>query len=280
MSSTALTIKKIPFVRLLIFLMVGIIMQWYLQFSIASLLIAGCVCLLLIILFYFLPSSKKFMLRWFQGIVILFLFGVAGAIITYTKDIRHHQNWVGKVYLKGSLVKATIEEPLVNKDKSYKALASVDAIKTNGIWKSAEGKILVYFKKDSTAPFINYGSQIIFKKPLQIITNSGNPGAFDYNRFCLFQDVQHQVFLQTNDFKILPDNNGNWLTQLLFNIRNSAIAALQKNIPNEKEQGVAEALLIGYRDDLDKSLVQAYSNTGVVHIIAPATPNKNNITMP
>ena len=30
----------------------------------------------------------------------------------------------------------------------------------------------------------------------------------------------------------------------------------------------AEALLIGYTQDLDKDLVQAYSNTGVVHIIA------------
>src|SRR5207253_4202039 len=34
------------------------------------------------------------------------------------------------------------------------------------------------------------------------------------------------------------------------------------------EAGVAEALLIGYRNHLDKDLVQAYSNTGVVHIIA------------
>ena len=34
------------------------------------------------------------------------------------------------------------------------------------------------------------------------------------------------------------------------------------------ELGIAEALLIGYTHDLDKDLVQAYSNTGVVHIIA------------
>jgi competence protein ComEC len=26
--------------------------------------------------------------------------------------------------------------------------------------------------------------------------------------------------------------------------------------------------LIGYKDDLDKTLVQSYSNTGVVHVIA------------
>jgi competence protein ComEC len=44
---------------------------------------------------------------------------------------------------------------------------------------------------------------------------------------------------------------------------------LRKYIKNDDETlGIAEALLIGYKNDLDKDLVQAYSNTGVVHIIA------------
>jgi competence protein ComEC len=46
------------------------------------------------------------------------------------------------------------------------------------------------------------------------------------------------------------------------------IKILRQFITGSKEQGFAEALLIGYKDDLDKNLVQAYSNTGVVHIIA------------
>ena len=46
------------------------------------------------------------------------------------------------------------------------------------------------------------------------------------------------------------------------------LSILRKNIKGEKELGLAEALLIGYKDDLDKTLVQSYSNTGVVHVIA------------
>ena len=99
-------------------------------------------------------------------------------------------------------------------------------------------------------------------------TNNGNPGAFDYNRYCLFQDITYQVFLRKDQYFVLADKNRNWLQQKLFEIRNSTIQTLQHYITGEKEQGVAEALLIGYRNDLDKDLVQAYSNTGVVHIIA------------
>src|SRR5262245_60738277 len=50
--------------------------------------------------------------------------------------------------------------------------------------------------------------------------------------------------------------------------RTKVLNILRANIKGEKELGLAEALLIGYKNDLDKTLVQSYSNTGVVHVIA------------
>ncbi|MBL0134908.1 MAG: hypothetical protein IPP79_13420 [Chitinophagaceae bacterium] len=44
------------------------------------------------------------------------------------------------------------------------------------------------------------------------------------------------------------------------------VGIIKKYIPSKKEAGLAEALLIAYKDDLDKTLVQSYANTGVVHI--------------
>src|SRR5215203_2645450 len=66
----------------------------------------------------------------------------------------------------------------------------------------------------------------------------------------------------------MPGNNKAPVQNFLFETRDGVINILRKFIPGEKEQGLAEALLIGYKDDLDKNLVQAYSNTGVVHVIA------------
>jgi competence protein ComEC len=54
----------------------------------------------------------------------------------------------------------------------------------------------------------------------------------------------------------------------LFNTKTYILKTLRTYIKGEQETSVAEALLIGYRDDLDRDLVQAYSNTGVVHVIA------------
>jgi len=109
---------------------------------------------------------------------------------------------------------------------------------------------------------------LIITKPLQEIKNSGNPGGFDYKRYSLFQGITHQVFLKENEFKILPNTNKNFFQQFLNKSRVKVLSILRKNIIGEKELGLAEALLIGYKDDLDKTLVQSYSNTGVVHVIA------------
>ncbi len=46
------------------------------------------------------------------------------------------------------------------------------------------------------------------------------------------------------------------------------ISVLDKYLGDEDESAIAKALLIGYKVDLNKDLVQAYSNAGVVHIIA------------
>lgn len=54
----------------------------------------------------------------------------------------------------------------------------------------------------------------------------------------------------------------------MFVFRAYILQTIRKYVKGEMETSIAEALLIGYRDDLDRDLVQAYSNTGVVHIIA------------
>ena len=127
---------------------------------------------------------------------------------------------------------------------------------------------MLYFRKDSSKPNVHYGSQIILLKKVTSIVNAGNPGAFNYERYCSFQDIHYQAFLSDNDFTILPTEQTSWFANVLINIRTSVLEILKKNIKSQDELSIAEALLIGYRDELDRELVRAYSNTGVVHIIA------------
>jgi competence protein ComEC len=261
-------LKKIPFARLLAALIAGIILQWYFHVSVASAIIIAVAAVCLLVIFTWLPASKKFRFGWARGCLILILFACSGIAVTWMQNIQHHENWYGKFYEPGEMIMATIQEPLIQKTNSYKALADVSAVFQDKKPVKTQGRILLYFRKDSTLSRLKYGKPIFFTKPIQPIQSNGNPAALDYNRYCLFQNITGQVFLSTGDFKISHDDHVNKVQQLLFEIRDWALHVMQKNIHTSKELGIAEALLLGYRNDLDKDLVQAYSNTGVVHIIA------------
>lgn len=265
---TAYVWSKAPFIRLLVSLIAGIILQWQFQFSFNFLLRSSVFCFIIIVAYQFLSLKAKYKFRVFNGIFIFLLIAFAGAVIVWLKDVRNNSNNILHHYKDGSFVAVTIEEPLIEKSNSYKALASVNCIYADNICKPTEGKIILYFKKDSSVKNLHYGSQIVFKKTLQQIKNAGNPGSFDYKRYSLFQGITYQVFLLPADFENLPTENKDQFRQFIFNCRNRVITTLQKFIKGSKEQGLAEALLIGYKDDLDKNLVQSYTNTGVVHIIA------------
>ncbi|MEP6682936.1 MAG: ComEC/Rec2 family competence protein [Parafilimonas sp.] len=260
--------KKIPFLRLTIALITGIIFQWYLQVTVLAIVIYAITVLILLIVFQILPESKKFLFAWMRGILFLLLFFAVGMFATWQQNIHNNQNWYGSIYKPGDNILVTVQEPLVEKPNSYKALATVSAVCKNYNWLHSTGNILVYFKKDSAKPALHYGSEIIIKNAIQPIQNSGNPAALNYNRYCLFQNITGQTFLASKDYVPRSTENINTVQKVLFGVRDWALSTLKQNIHSPKELGIAEALLIGYRNDLDKDLVQAYSNTGVVHIIA------------
>jgi len=265
---TAYFWAKAPFVRLLFALIAGIVLQWHLQFSFSFLTGLAIAIFVSSVLYFFIPVSIKYRLSALNGLLNKFLIAVLGGMLVWINDIRNNDYWVGKTYVDSSYVIATITEPLVEKTNSFKALATIDRLYLKNRLYNSRGNIILYFKKDSSVKSLSYGCQVIFNKALKEIKNSGNPGSFDYKRYSLFQGITHQVNLSTNEFEILPNQNKTWFRQYIFNCRSWVIGTLKKFIHGEKEQGLAEALLIGYKDDLDKNLVQSYTNTGVVHIIA------------
>ena len=264
-----ISLKSVPAARLLLAFIAGIVLQWYAALPLTFIFATGVAVLMLSISFFFLSEYKKYTGQWVQGLLILLLFTVGGALLTYVNNIQHQPYWFQHNYTKNTIIIATIDEPLVAKPNSYKAVASVTAVQNNRTIQPAKGNILIYFKKDSTLTNrIGYGTQIAFAKAVQPIQNTGNPGGFDYERYLLFQGVTSQVYLPAADYVVLPQKDASSFQIFLQQTRAHVINTLQQFIPGKKEQGVAEALLIGYRNDLDKQLVQSYSRTGVVHIIA------------
>jgi competence protein ComEC len=260
--------KESPFFRLVIPLLAGITCQWYWPFNLLFLWLLFAFSILALWLFAALPLSGQYHARWYNGAWLHALLFATGGLLLFYQDIRYQKLNITNVYTAGKVVLVTIEEPLSEKKQSYKTIASVQAVRWGHSISKASGKILLYFQQDSAAQHLHYGNQLLLYKALQPIKNTGNPGCFDYQRYCTFQGISYQVYLKRGDYIALKIENENLFRKYLLSTREKIVALLKKYIPGPKEAGLAEAMLIGYKDDLDKSLVQSYSNTGAVHIIA------------
>lgn len=262
--------KKAPFLRVLVPVILGIIAGYYLKLNIHVIIILSIILIASFIILNTLPLAYRFKLQALNGIIVTAFIINAGSFLVWNKDIRNHSNWYGNHYSSSSYIVATISEPPVEKNKSYKALVNVDAVINHDSIYKTTGKLLLYFAKDSGVNNIAYGNRVLFKKNLKQIKNSGNPAAFNYARYCAFQQIFQQCYLKQNDWILLKEKNINPYKKIIFTTRNFIIGIINKYIPDNDESSVAKALVIGYKVDLDKDMVQAYSNAGLVHLIVIA----------
>lgn len=262
--------KKTPFIRLLVPFIAGIMLQSYIGFSLPVIIITIVSFTIAFFLFRLFPFALRFKWKALQGLMLNMMLLGLGLLITWQKDIRHDANWYGNNYHDSDYLVIRINEPLTEKPKSFKTEVYIEAVIHDDSVIHCKGKLLVYLSKDSIAQQLRYGDKILIHKDLQAIKNSGNPGAFDYKQYLLFRGITSQVYLNRDEFVVLKEKNEEWLDKFLFSIREKVINTIHKYVPGEKEQGLAEAILIGYKDDLDKNLEQSYINTGVVHIIVIA----------
>ncbi len=178
--------------------------------------------------------------------------------------------------LQQSVYLLRLNETPVEKKASWKAEASILAINTGKELPAPVLKVLLYFRKPLTDDLIKVtkshlpheGEMIFVTRRLDPITNPPGLGSFDYKKYCALRHIHYQVFLGPGEYRTTGLGQASQLNQILDLVRNRVLNILRFYIPGKREAGMAEALLIGYKGDLDKMLVQSYSLTGVVHIIA------------
>ncbi len=166
-----------------------------------------------------------------------------------------------------SYYKAIITRFADEKARSWKIEARVLAINTGG-WESKGGKVILYFsKKDFPEPFI-YGDVLLIKGSPQKPQPPGNPGEFDYRRFLTAKNIFHQHYLIGEEVIKINHSPPNKVMAFAIRGREWAENTLNEFVNGEREQAIASALVLGVTDGLDNDLLNAYSATGSMHVLA------------
>ena len=265
-----------PFTRLLFPLIIGIVTCYYVLHGIitnehinAALYIAVGISIAGLLAIAQLSNFKKFRYRFIQGVLVQIIFTCLGiAIMQNTLQARTTETALLAARKNGTVYIMRITEALQLKNKTYKTAAIIESIGHAQQEIKTNIKIIVHVAVDSSSnhiPVITAGSYIATAIPPSLVPDTHNPGGFNYKVWLFRNEITHQLYLSKGSWTLLPSKKSKRYLQIL---QQKIRTILQQNITGTQEKAVAAALLIGYKQDIDSDLMKAYSNTGVIHVIA------------
>lgn len=260
-------LKEAPFLRLLLPFVAGIFLSQKITLPVNASVTAMFLVLPVILVYNNIKGVSRYYVRSFAGLLLFTQIFLLGSVLYSLHDIRQNKNWFGSRLSEAEQILICVEEPPIARDKTFKANAAVRAIYTRGKMQAATGKFILYFPRGDSTLSIRYGSMLLVPPTFLPVTNSGNPGAFDYAAYCRLQNIYHQTFLRSNEYSVLTETDKRSFRHFLFASQAKIVEILERFIGG-KEAGLAEALLIGYKNNLDKSVLQQYSETGIIHVVA------------
>lgn len=255
--------KTTPMLRLVLPLVAGIVLCHFFSGVFWNyLLLAGCIL-----------TSTAFLVAYryplYFGLSLGFLWVAIGGFLYFHSWSYNQKAFIGDIYSPGSICLVKLLEPLDAKPKSWRSIGAVQVYDSaSQTWQPLAGKVILYFSKENFSDSVGLGTHLLIKKPLQIIKNSGNPGSFDYVFYAASNDWYYQIYLQRSEYKILTTHTALGWQHWPYVGRQYLLSILKEYIPHAKTLGVAEALLTGYRNNMDKELAWQYAATGVSHVIA------------
>ncbi len=265
-----------PFTRLLFPLVTGILTCNYLLHGIFintlinyALYAAAGISIAGLFIIAQLSNFKKYRYRIIQGLLLQIVFVCLGiSVMQNTLQARDNEVALLAAHKNGVVYIMRLTEPLQLKNKTYKTVAIIENMGTAQQAIKTRIKIIIHFALDSSRVSITHltaGNYIATTIQPSLVPDTHNPGGFNYKVWLFRNEITHQLYLAKGSWVLLPSQKSK---QYLRELQQKIRTRLQQNIIGKQEKAVAAALLIGYKQDIDSNLMKAYSNTGVIHVIA------------
>ncbi|KEQ30136.1 hypothetical protein N180_06285 [Pedobacter antarcticus 4BY] len=147
--------------------------------------------------------------------------------------------------------------------------AMVKSIEKEGRRTKASGRILIKIKPiKMRLSDLSFGQLLWAPGNYELTAGPLNPGMFDYKKWLARKKVHHQYLIEEKDVLLLNQRAGNKLLSHAVEWRKKQVDLYRKLLVKKDAVDVASTLILGYRAELDRALVSAYSRTGTIHVLS------------
>ena len=260
---------EIPFVRLLIPQVIGIVVGLLLPgrglMEAAFIAIFSGLCLLILSLIFY--KNRLYRHRWICGLLLQFILLSTGVFFTIRSADIFNKNYFSH-HRSDVLIVTVKNEPLFSGD-ILRFEAFVDqSIKGNKA-KAVSGKLLIALKSDSVRRLhIAYGDRLLIPSRYYDVDPPFNPAEFDYQGYLKSKQIYKQTFVKQQDIKILSRQSASKITAFAFAFRQRMVEKFYTYLEDKDAAAMASTLILGYRSNLSKEVISAYSRTGTMHVLS------------
>ena len=258
----------IPFIRLLVPFVLGVFVSLYLPLNVLVLYFVLIFCLVS----YFLFNTKRKSVQLYKsqiyiGILVSLLFFVLGYLRTFYHNEQTQPNYfAGKIAPRN--LELVVDDGIIEKVKFYRCYAKViGVLDSSKHYTSSKGSILFYLRKGQGISKPEVGNHYLVNSKFTEIPSPANPEEFDYKRYLSYHNIYFQLFADSSN-SVKSNITTTSIYRNACRLRDNTLAILKKNIHDIQALGVAEALLMGYKDDLDPNITAAFMRTGTLHVLA------------
>jgi len=246
-------LHRIPFFRLLMPLLAGIVIQYYLYINFWS-IIPLLLGLVIMLLSYFINPRKQHKFRWLFGCgLFLFLFST-GIFTTFLRQLNTAFIFpeINQAY------KCTVID--IPQKKAATIAYKVELEDSNK-------KIVCYIPIDSLNPILDIGDKFVFFSQIERFKSLGNPGEFDYAAYMFNRGYAGYTFVRTGRWNKTEDISSN-IGLVGIKVRQCILHFYDSLQLSNDEKAILSALTLGYKDTLSDDLKQSFQSTGTSHILA------------
>ena len=145
--------------------------------------------------------------------------------------------------------------------KCYKSVAEVTSV--DG--RPSHGKVLLYIRQDSAAACLRYGDCLSIAAHPQPPRNWKSN--FDYRRYLRRKGILWQCYVPSNCWQPLSHDSTFSLKRWSKGIQLRMVNRIRLSGLTPPQQGIAEAMLLGWRDNVDEATQQQFRDAGITHLL-------------
>lgn len=258
-------LHRVPFLRLLLPFILGIILAEYFYVKESIVIISIALAFSVLVLFQLIPLLRKsYSYSVVFGFFVFILCLNAGFLrLNQSNASMQLPSSDSITAFKGSLKRSPDEKP-----NSMACVFELNAICWNQVWQKSNARVLLYLAKDSLSKSLCVGDVLVISSKLDRVKNNGNPYEFDYAKYLQHRYILYSAYVRNKSWRLLEKNKGSSLKSMAVAWRQKLLNIYKKTGLRNEAYEILAALTLGAREEVSSDVKTVWTAAGATHVLA------------